>query len=203
MSEDKEKELLIPENEYLTAGVHIGTKQKSKDMKKFVFKVRNDGLWVLDVEKTDERIKLAAKFLSRFKPEDILVVSARQYGQRPARVFAETIGAKAFPGRFVPGTLTNPSLPEYTEPEVLIVTDPAADQQALREAVNAGIPIVGLCDANNETKYVDLIIPTNNKGRGALATVYWLLAREVLKERGEISSYEDFPLKVEDFEAPL
>ena len=203
MSEENEKQLLIPENEYLTAGVHIGTKQKSKDMKKFVFKVRNDGLWVLDVEKTDERIRVAAKFLSRFKPENILVVSARQYGQRPARMFAETIGAKAFPGRFVPGTLTNPSLPEYTEPKVLIVTDPAADQQALKEAVNAGIPIIGLCDANNETKYVDLIIPTNNKGRGALATVYWLLAREVLKERGEISSYDDFPLNVEDFEAPL
>ncbi len=203
MSEENEKQLLIPENEYLTAGVHIGTKQKSKDMKKFVFKVRNDGLWVLDVEKTDERIRVAAKFLSRFKPENILVVSARQYGQRPARMFAETIGAKAFPGRFVPGTLTNPSLPEYTEPEVLVVTDPAADQQALKEAVNAGIPIIGLCDANNETKYVDLIIPTNNKGRGALATVYWLLAREVLKERGEISSYDDFPLNVEDFEAPL
>lgn len=203
MSEENEKDLLIPESDYLTAGVHIGTKQKSKDMKKFVFKVRNDGLWVLDVEKTDERIRLAAKFLSRFKPEDILVVSARQYGQRPARVFAETIGAKVFPGRFVPGTLTNPSLPEYTEPEVLLVTDPAADQQALKEAVNAGIPIVGLCDANNETKYVDLIIPTNNKGRSALATVYWLLAREVLKARGEISKDEDFPLKVEDFEAPL
>ncbi len=203
MSEDKEKELLIPESEYLTAGVHIGTKQKSKDMKKFVFKVRNDGLWVLNVEDTDRRIKLAAKFLSKFNPKSILVVAARQYGQRPARMFAETIGAMAFPGRFVPGTLTNPSLPEYTEPEVLFVTDPAADQQALKEAINVGIPIVGLCDANNETKYIDLIIPTNNKGRGALATVYWLLAREILKERGEINTYEEFAMKIEDFEAPL
>lgn len=203
MTENKEKDLLISEGEYLTAGVHIGTKQKSEDMRKFVFKVRNDGLWVLNVEETDRRIRIAAKFLSRFKPENILVVAARQYGQKPVRVFAETIGAKAFPGRFVPGTLTNPSLPEYTEAEVLFVTDPAADQQALKEAVSTGIPVVGLCDANNETKYVDLIIPSNNKGRGALAMVYWLLAREILKERGEINTYEDFTLSPEDFEAPL
>ncbi len=195
--------MLIPENEYLTAGVHIGTKQKSEDMRKFAFKIRSDGLWVLDVEETDRRIKIAAKFLSRFEPDRILVVAARQYGQKPARKFAEVTGVKVIPGRFIPGILTNPVIPEYVEPEVLIVTDPAADHQALKEAVKIGIPIVGLCDANNETKYVDLIIPTNNKGRGALATVYWLLAREILKERGEITSNEDFPLTAEDFEASL
>ncbi|HEX7392233.1 MAG TPA: 30S ribosomal protein S2 [Thermoplasmata archaeon] len=195
--------LLIPEDIYLTSGVHIGTQQKSADMKEFIFKVRTDGLYVLDVKKTDERIRLAAKFLSRIEPQRILIVSARQYGQKPAKVFAKTIGATVIAGRFVPGSLTNPILPNFAEPEMLFVTDPAADEQALREALNVGIPIIGICDANNETKYVDLVIPSNNKGRRALATIYWLLAREVLKARGSVASDEDFKMTVEEFEASL
>jgi small subunit ribosomal protein S2 len=195
--------LLISEDEYLTSGIHIGTQQKSRDMRSFIYKVRTDGLYVLDIKQTDSRIRDASNFLATFEPEEILVVAARQYGQKPVRVFAETIGSKAFPGRFVPGTLTNPELPQYSEPRVIVVTDPAADQQALREAVNVGIPVVALSDANNETKYVDLVIPTNNKGRRALATVYWLLAREFLKARGLIKDDEDFSRAIEDFEATL
>ncbi|MFQ5919740.1 MAG: 30S ribosomal protein S2 [Thermoplasmata archaeon] len=195
--------LLISEDEYLTSGIHIGTQQKSRDMRSFIYKVRTDGLYVLDIKQTDSRIRDAASFLATFDPEEILVVAARQYGQKPARVFAETIGSKAFPGRFVPGTLTNPELPQYSEPRVIVVTDPAADQQALREAVNVGIPVVALSDANNETKYVDLVIPTNNKGRRALATVYWLLAREFLRARGLIKGDKDFSRTIEDFEATL
>jgi small subunit ribosomal protein S2 len=197
------KDLLIEEDVYLTSGVHIGTQQKSADMKDFIFKVRSDGLYVLDIKKTDERLRVAAKMLGRFTPEEILVVSARQYGQRPVREFSNRIGCGAFPGRFVPGTLTNPSLDVYMEPRVLLVTDPAADQQALKEAVKSGIPIIGLCDANNETKYVDLVIPANNKGRRSLALVYWLLTREVLKARGTIENNSDFKDEVKDFEATL
>ncbi|UCD92111.1 MAG: 30S ribosomal protein S2 [Methanobacteriota archaeon] len=205
--EPKEREepegLLVLEDVYLTSGVHIGTQQKSADMKQFIYKVRTDGLYVLDIKKTDRRIKMAAKFLSNYDPKRILVVAARQYGQKPAKLFARTIGANVFAGRFVPGTLTNPSLPEYMEPDILVVTDPAADQQAVREALKLRIPVIGLCDANNETNSVDLIIPTNNKGRRALATVYWLLTREVLRERGELQAAEDFTMTLEDFEATL
>jgi small subunit ribosomal protein S2 len=195
--------LLIPEDVYLTSGVHIGTQQKSADMKEFIFKIRTDGLYVLDIKKTDERLRVAAKFLSRFEPSKILVVSARQYGQKPAKVFGKTLGTMVVAGRFIPGSLTNPILPKFVEPEVLLVTDPAADEQALREGLNVGIPIVGICDANNETRYVDLVIPSNNKGRRALATVYWLLAREILKSRGTIQADEDFKQTVDDFEATL
>jgi small subunit ribosomal protein S2 len=200
---DSGSQLLIPEDVYLTSGVHIGTQQKSADMKEFIFKVRTDGLYVLDVKKTDERIRIAAKFLARFDPARILIVSARQYGQKPAKVFGKTVGAMVTAGRFVPGSLTNPILPKFIEPEVLFVTDPAADEQALKEALNVGIPIVGICDANNETKYVDLVIPSNNKGRRALATVYWLLTREVMKARGQLASDDDFKMTVEEFEASL
>ena len=195
-------ELLVPEDTYLTSGIHIGTQQKSASMRRFVFKVRFDGLHVLDVRETDRRIRLAAKFLARFPPDRVLVVSQRQYGQKPVRIFAKTISAISFAERFVPGCLTNPNLEEYFEPKVLLVTDPATDQQALSEAVSIGIPVVGLCDVNNETRNVDLVIPANNKGRVALATIYWLLAREVLRARAGSTEVEFTPT-VEDFQAAL
>ena len=198
-----EQALLVQEDIYLTSGVHIGTQQKSADMRPFIFKVRNDGLYVLDIKATDSRIRLAANFLSRFDPERILVVCQRQYGQKPARTFAKTIGATSMVGRFVPGTLTNPILPTFFEPDIIVVTDPSADQQALREAVNIGIPVVALCDANNELKYVDLAIPANNKGRRSLALVFWLLTREVLKATNVITKDDEFKLELEEFEATL
>ena len=196
-------ELLVDEDVYLTAGVHIGTQVKNKDMIKFIYKVRSDGLYILDVRKTDERIRLAAKFLARFKPEEILVVAQRQYAQKPAIKFSEIIGAKVVAGRFIPGTLTNPQLPNYMEASVIFINDPAADSQALNEAVKSRIPVVALCDANNRTSYVDLVIPTNNKGRRALAFIYWLLAREVLKAREDIKSDDEYKYSIDDFEAPL
>ena len=201
--EYKVKEFLIPEEVFLTSGVHIGTQQKSADMKNFIFKVRTDGLYVLNIQLTNERIKFAGKLLSSYDPDKILAVSARQYGQKPVTTFAKSMGFNVIAGRFIPGTLTNPNLPKYQEPELLVVTDPAADAQALKEAVSIGIPVIGLCDANNETKNVDFIIPANNKGRRSLAVVYWLLTRETLKERGDIQEYEEYSTTIEDFEAKL
>jgi len=195
--------MAIPEETYMTSGVHIGTRQKTADIKEFIYKVRNDGLYIIDVKKTDERIKSAAKFISKYDPDNILIVSVRQYGQKPVRILGQHTGIKVLDGRFRPGTLTNPNAEGFLEPELLILTDPLADAQALHEAVNTGIPVVGLCDTNNETKCLDLVIPTNNKGRRALALVYWLLAREILKVKGKIKSYEDFKPAVEDFEAEI
>ena len=198
-----EQNLLVAEDLYLTSGVHIGTQQKSADMRRFIFKVRNDGLYVLDIKSTDERIRVAADFLSRIEPERTLVVCQRQYGQKPARTFAKNIGAKSMVGRFVPGTLTNPLLPTFFEPDAIVVTDPSADQQALREAVNIGIPVVALCDANNDLKFVDLAIPANNKGRRSLALVFWLLTREVLRSKKVITRDDEFNLELDEFEATL
>jgi small subunit ribosomal protein S2 len=199
----KDYQALVAEDVYLSCGIHIGTQQKNKDMVPFIFRVRNDGLFVLDVKKTDERIRAAAKFLSRIPADKVLFVSARQYGQKPIRVLATRIGAKAIAGRFMPGTLTNPNVSMYMEPHVIVLTDPAGDAQAMREAMNIGIPIVALCDTNNETKNVDLVVPTNNKGRRSLALVYWLLTREILKARNELTDDNAFDLKIEDFEASL
>ena len=191
-------EPLVPVEEYLAAGVHIGTQQKSKDMMKFIYRVRGDGLYILDIKETDERIKKAAAFLARVDPSRILVVTSRQYGQYPARKFANTIGGVAVVGRFIPGMLTNQRLDRYQEPQVLVVTDPIGDSQAVKEAVQVGIPIIAFCDTNNMTSFVDLVIPTNNKGRKALSMVYYLLTREVMRHRGVATS-----LTIEDFETEL
>jgi small subunit ribosomal protein S2 len=176
------EELLTTLDDYLAAGIHIGTQQKNADMRPYIYRVRADGLYVLDVKKADERIRAAAKFLANFPPEKILVVSRRQYGQKPVEDFAKLVGAIAIVGRFIPGTLTNPNLDNFIEPEVLVVTDPRGDEQALREASKIGIPVVALCDTDNSSSGVDLVIPTNNKGKKALTIIYWLLARETLRE---------------------
>jgi small subunit ribosomal protein S2 len=197
------EEYLVPLDQYLAAGVHIGTQQKTQDMKKFIYRVRQDGLYVLDVRKTDERLRVAGKFLARFDPESILAVSVRLYGQKPVKKFGEVTGARTIPGRFLPGTMTNPQVKNFFEPDVLIVTDPRADHQAMKEAIEIGIPIVALVDTENFLSYVDLAIPTNNKGRKALALIYWILAREILYNRREIESREDFKIPVEDFEMKI
>ncbi|HJJ37699.1 MAG TPA: 30S ribosomal protein S2 [Methanocorpusculum sp.] len=189
-------EPLVSVEEYLAAGVHIGTQQKDNDMKDFIYRIRADGLYIIDIRKTDERIKQVAKFLARYEPAKIFVVTSRQYGQYPAQKFADTIGALSHVGRFIPGTLTNPKLPKYVEPSVVIVTDPIGDAQVITEAVQSGMPVIALCDINNRTNNVDLVIPTNNKGRKALSMVYFLLTKEFLRQKGIVSA-----MTVEDFES--
>lgn len=198
-----EKELLISLDQYLAAGVHIGTHICTKYMERFVYKVRPDGLYILDIRKVDERIRIAAKFIARYEPESVVAVSARQYGQKPVQQYCKLTRCKPILGRFIPGTFTNPHLEWYVEPELVIITDPRADSQAIDEAAETGIPIVAFTDTDNRTSYIDLIIPANNKGRRSLALLYWLLARQVLRERGELKPDEDLPVPVEEFEAKV
>ena len=198
-----EEELLLPRDTLLSAGTHIGTRMKTRDIEQFIYRVRPDGLYVLDVKKTDERIRIAAKFLARFETSKIAAAAARLYAQEPVRKFCEVTGAVPVVGRFIPGLLSNPLYPDRIEPHVLIVSDPRADSQAVKEASSVGIPIVALCSTDNEFSGVDLVISTNNKGRRALAIIYWLLARQTLRERGELPLDKDLPLTVEDFETKI
>jgi small subunit ribosomal protein S2 len=197
------EELLMPRDTLLSAGIHIGTRMKTLDMEQFIYRVRPDGLFVLDVKRTDERIRVAGKFLARFEPSKVAAVATRLYAQEPVSKFCEVTGATPVAGRFIPGLLSNPLYPDRIEPEVLIVSDPKADAQAVKEAASVGIPVVALCSTDSEFTGVDLVIPTNNKGRRALAVIYWLLARQVLRERGELPSDKDLPLTVDDFEAKI
>jgi len=198
-----EEELLLPRDTLLSAGTHIGTRMKTRDMEQFIYRVRPDGLFVLDVKKTDERIRITAKLLARFEPSKIAVAAARLYAQEPVGKFCEVTGAVPIVGRFIPGLLSNPLYPDRIEPDVLIVSDPRADSQAVKEASSVGIPVVALCSTDNEFSGVDLVISTNNKGRRALAIIYWLLARQVLREKGELPQDKDLPLTVEDFETKI
>jgi len=198
-----EEGLLLPRDTLLSAGIHIGTRMKTGDMEQFIYRVRPDGLFVLDVKKTDDRIRAAAKFLARFEPTKVAAAAARLYAQEPVKRFSETTKATQVIGRFIPGLLSNPLYPNRIEPEVLLVSDPRADAQAVKEAAAVGIPVVALCSTDNEFIGVDLVIPTNNKGRRALAVIYWLLARQILRERGELSPDKDPSITIDDFEAKI
>lgn len=172
-------------------------------MEPYVFKVRDDGLRILNVNMTSEKIVKTANFLKDYEPKDVLVVSARQYGWKPAKKFADACGFECIAGRFTPGRLTNPEMRFFIEPKIIILTDPAADAQAFREAVNIKVPVIAMCDANNLTTNIDIVIPGNNKGRRSLALIYWLLSREILRIRGALGPEEDLEETIDDFEAPL
>jgi len=198
-----EETLLLPRDTLLSAGIHIGTRMKTLDMEPFIYRVRPDGLFVLDVKKTDDRIRVTGKFLSRYEPARIAVAATRLYAHEPVKMFCKLTGATPLIGRFIPGQLSNPQYSSRIDPEVILVCDPRADAQAVKEASKVGIPIVALCSTDNEFAGVDLVIPTNNKGRRALAVVFWLLARQVLRERGELGADKDPPVTIEDFEAKV
>jgi len=197
------EELLLPRDTLLSAGIHIGTRMKTRDMEPFIYRIRPDGLFVLDVKKTDDRIRVAGKFLSRYEPSKVAIAATRLYAHEPAKKFCQVTGSTPLIGRFIPGMLSNPLYPHRVDPEVIVVSDPRADAQAVKEASAVGIPIVALCSTDNEFAGVDLVIPTNNKGRRALAVIFWLLSRQILRERGELQADQNPKATIEDFEAKI
>ncbi len=194
-----DEQFLVPTDLYLKSGIHIGTKFRTKYMEQFIYKTRPDGLSVLNLQKIDERIKIIANFLAGYNPEDILVVSRRENGWKPVRMFGQLTGTKYFAGRYPPGVLTNPNLDNYMEVKVILVTDSWPDRNAVNDAVKMGIPVIALCDTNNQTNNIDLVMPCNNKGKKSLGIFFWLLAREYLKNKGIITKNEDFKESIEDF----
>lgn len=186
--------LLIPREKYLSAGVHIGMTLKTADMKRFIYKIRPTGLAVLNIGMLDRKIDVVSSMLAG--TEKILSVCSKESGREAVKKFAEATGTKAIVGRFMPGSLTNPTYKEFFEPEVLIVTDPSTDRQAIKEAMQMRIPIIGMADTFNETSYLDIVLPCNNKGKKSLALIYWLLAKLVVEKKNPSAKFE---LKPEDF----
>ena len=203
MEVQKTENLLLPQEILLSAGVHIGTRVKTKDMEPYIFKVRPDGLFVLDMEKMNEKIKVAAKFLARMDLARVVVASSKRYGRTPVLKFCELTGAKPQIGRFTSGTFTNPIYSDYFEPQAVVVTDSLADDQIVEEASIVGVSVVGLCSTDNSLSNLDLVIPVNNKGRRSLAVAYWLLCREIKREKNELPPGSDLPSTIDDFETPL
>jgi len=189
-----EEEFLIPLDEYLKVGLHIGTKYRTKYMAPFIYKTRPDGLVVLNVQEIDKRIRLTANFLANYNPEDIMVVCRRENGWKAVNLFSKLTGIKVFAGRYPPGILTNPNLKTFIETKLIFVIDPWADKNVIKDAIKIGIPVIALCDTNNESNNIDLVIPCNNKGKKSLGLVFWILAREYLNARKK-----KFEVKLEDF----
>ena len=194
-----EKQFLVPQDAYLKAGIHIGTKFRTKYMEQFIYKTRPDGLSVLNLQKIDERIRVAAKFLSQYEPDDILIVSRRENGWKSIKAFEKATGAKVFAGRYPPGILTNPALDSYMEVRIILVADSWPDRNAIKDAREMGIPVIALCDTNNQSNNIDLVVPCNNKGKKSLGLFFFILAREYLKNKGLIKSDSEFKLNLDDF----
>ena len=203
MEVEVNENLLLPQEILLSAGVHIGTRIKTKDMEPFIYKVRPDGLFVLDMEQMNERIKMVARFLSRLDISKVVVASSKRYGRNPVEKFCEVLGCRPYIGRFTSGSFTNPEYAGFFEPVAVIVTDSLADQQIVEEASQIGVPVIALCSTDNSLRNVDLVIPVNNKGRRSLAIVYWLLVREIMRERGTLPASGEFGATIEDFETTL
>ena len=202
MSQQTENEDL--KKQIFSTGIRVGTEIKTKFMTPFITKANPEGLYMLDLDITLSRIQTAGRFVKKFDINRVLVYSGRSYCKTPIEKFCELTGAKMMLGRFMPGTLTNPSLSFYIEPQLIIISDPRIDFQAITEATNAGIPVIGIANTDNITSKLDLIIPANNRGRKALATVYWLLAREILQD-SKAMKYEidDFETKTAEVEEEL
>lgn len=185
-----EEEMLIDREEYLSNGVHIGTKAKHKDMEKYVFHVKKNQLAILDLDQTDQRIREIADFLSEYEPGEILVVGRKEAAHKAIENFSKAAGTEVISGRFMPGTLTNPQSDSFREPEVVLVTDPEEDAQAIDEAVDSKIPVVSIVDSADSLENIDLALPANNKSENALGIVMYLLAREIANNKGEEFEYQ-------------
>jgi len=193
------EELLIPNEEYLKAGIHIGTKFKTKYMENFIYKTRADGLSILNIQRIDERIKVMISMLSHYAPEQIMVVSRRENGWTAVEKFGELTGAKVFAGRYPPGVLTNIELKNFVHTKIMVVTDTWPDRNALRDALKMGIVVIALCDTNNQPNNVDLVVPCNNKGRKSLGLLFYLVTKHFMEKKGLLNKGQALPYTVDQF----
>src|SRR5271170_693999 len=212
MSEHEDEEvgsdekMVIPqlsEKALLATGIRIGTQVRTKTMEQFTTRPRPDGLHIIDYSKTLQRIDIAGKFISFSGPANTVVYASKDYGRVPVEKFCELTGAIAVTGRFMPGTFTNPLYPGHIDAELVVVADPASDTQAIIEAGKMGIPVIAICDTDNVTDDVDVAIPGNNRGRKAMAAIFWLLARAVLTHGSQLTTDQPMKYTIDDFETKL
>ena len=194
-----EENLLIDSKVYLKSGIHIGTKFQTKYMNKFIYKTRTDGLKVLNLQQIDERLKIMINMCSEYEPSEILIVCRRENGWKPLKKLAEMTGIEVFAGRYPPGIMTNPQLRNYMEKKIVIVADPWPDRNAVNDCMKIGVPVIGLCDTNNQSNNLDLVVPCNNKGKKSLGLLFFIFAKGYMKSKGLIADDAGFNAALEDF----
>merc|ERR1711887_59729 len=173
---------------FLAASTHLGANNVNFQMENYVFKRRQDGVHILHLRKTYEKLLLAARAIAAIEnPSDVYVISSRPMGQRAVLKFARYTGATPIAGRFTPGAFTNQIQAAFREPRLLVVTDPVTDHQPITEASYVNIPVIAFCNTDSPLRYVDVAVPCNNKGTHSVGLMWWMLAREVLRLRGTIS----------------
>jgi small subunit ribosomal protein S2 len=194
-----DEKFLVQQDLYLKSGIHIGTKFKTKYMDQFIYKTRPDGLSILNLQKIDQRISLAAGMLANYAPSEILIASRRENGWKAAKQFGKMTGAHVFAERYPPGILTNSNLDSFMEVKIIMVTDAWPDKNAVKDAMLIGLPVIALCDTNNQANNIDLVIPCNNKGKKSLGLFFYILTREYMKKRGLIKEDSEFIATIDDF----
>lgn len=192
------QETLVPVEEYLTAGVHIGTKYKNGYSNEYVHKCRADGLKIIDTEQVDFKLKALINVVSRYEPHEVAIMGRRENAKKPLQMIKNLIGFDVYTGRYLPGMMSNAELDTYKEYKLVIVCDPLTDKNILEEAFTLGVMTAGFCDTNNKTTKLDLVVPINNKGKKSLGLALMLLAKHYLVNR-KIIKESEFKYTLDDF----
>ncbi len=188
----KRGEMLIPLEDYVRAGIYLGTKVVTPDMKPFVYRRRADGLAIFNTDLIDEKLKEGIEYLSKFNAEDIIVVCKRESGWKSAEKFSQLTGIRVFTKKYPAGILTNTQLPDFFENELTVITDSWLDKNALKDTLNINKKILMICDTNNFSKGANQVIIGNNKSPKSLGVIFYILARGFLKSKGkDISEVPD------------
>ena len=191
----KDETILTLLEDYIKTASYLGTKVITPTMRKYVYRRRLDGLAILNTLLVDKKLKDAVDFITKFKPEEWTLVCKREAGWRAAKMFSELTGVRLFTKKYPAGVLTNTELPNFFETKMIMICDPWLDKNALADAKRVRVPVVGICNTNNHTADIDVLIIGNNHSNKSLGLFFWLISKEYMKAykiKKELPTLEDF-----------
>ncbi len=192
---DENQTILTPLEDYIKTASYLGTKVITPSMRKYVYRRRLDGLAILNTLIVDKKLAEGINFVKQYKPDEWTLVCKREAGWRAAKMFSELTGVRTFTKKYPAGVLTNTVLDNFIETKMVFICDPWLDKNALTDAKNIRIPVAGICDTNNHSADIDVVMIGNNKSNKSLGLFFWLLSREYMKAHNikkELPRLEDF-----------